>query len=319
MPRAARIKPADIGAYYHLMNRIAGESGQYPLGDVEKAKFVSLLKEATRFFTVEVIGFHIMGNHWHVVCFAPADVLSAVDTAARYNRFYDGRKPVLDPADGRCLRIARNLRDIGCFIGWVQQRFTSWFNRTRTPRRRRGTLWADRFKSIPLQRDTALWECLCYIEMNAARAGIVQDPAEYRFGSWGEWCATGQHPFAENLLRHLPAYEGTQARATTLDGIQAEFRVELARRQVLMAGGSEADVDAAMDAAARPPGFVLRLDRRVRYWTDGLAIGSKAFVQEMAARVYGTEAVMRHRLQRATRHGIATDLWAYRRLNAIPA
>ncbi len=38
----------------------------------------------------------------------------------------------------------------------------------------------------------------------------------------------------------------------------------------------------------------------------------------MATCVYGTEGVLRHRLQRASRHGTAIDLWTYRRLNALP-
>jgi len=77
---------------------------------------------------------------------------------------------VLTADDRRCVTVAQAVRDIGCFVGWVEQRFTPWFNRTRA-RRRRGTLWADRFKSVPIERAAGLWECLCYIEMNATRAG----------------------------------------------------------------------------------------------------------------------------------------------------
>jgi hypothetical protein len=61
----------------------------------------------------------------------------------------------------------------------------------------------------------------------------------------------------------------------------------------------------------------MRLDRRVRYRTDGLIIGSKTFVRETAARVWDTDRVERHRLQRA-RGPTAVELHAYRRLHAIP-
>lgn len=317
MPRERRIKPADVGTYYHLMNRVAGEEGEYPFGDVEKATFVNLLKEAVNYFTVEILAYQVMGNHWHMVCYAPADVLSPAAVAVRYNRFHAGRKPVLTADDPYCGRVAEAMRDVGCFTGWIEQRFTSWFNRTRS-RRRRGTLWADRFKSTILERDTALWECLCYVEMNAVRAGIVDDPAEYRFGSWGEWCGTGRHPFGENLLCRLNAYEGSRARAAALHDLHRRFRVDLARRKAARAATSTADIEEAMATAAQEPGFVLRLDRRVRYWSDGLVIGGRRFVLEMAARCYGEDRASRHRLQRAAREDTGTDLWAYRRLRALP-
>jgi REP element-mobilizing transposase RayT len=316
MPRCARIKPDDTGTYYHLTNRIAGMPGDFPFDDVEKQKMVSFIKELSGFFTVEVLAFQVMGNHTHVVCFAPADVLPAGAAAERYNRFYGGIKPFLRPDDPYCLTVAEQMRDVSHFMGRLQQRFTSWFNRTRTPRRR-GTLWAQRFKSVILERDTALWNCLCYVEMNAVRAGLVSDAADYRFGSWGEWCGTGRHPFGESLRKHLTAYEGETARARTLDQIQQRFRVEFARLTTAESGACTGEIDAAMQQAAPSPSFVLRLDRRVRYWTDGLIIGSKTFVRETAARVWDADRVERHRLQRA--HGpTAAELYAYRRLHAIP-
>jgi len=315
MPRHARIKPRDTGTYYHVTNRIAGVPGEFPFGDVEKQKLISLLKELSRFFTVEILAFQAMGNHTHVVCYAPAEELDAAAAAERYNRFYGGVKPPLSPDDPQCLTVARQMRDISCLMSRLQQRFTCWYNRTR-PGRRRGTLWAQRFKSVILERDTALWDCLCYVEMNAARAGLVRDPADYRFGSWGECCATGRHPFGENLLRHLTAYEGDHARARTLAQLHTRFRVELARRTAAASGGSAEQIDAAMCEAEKSPSFVIRVDRRVRYWTDGLIIGSRTFVRETAALLWSREHVARHRLQRARGPG-GTELYAYRRLHAL--
>ena len=37
--------------YYHLMNRVAGEPGEYPLGDVEKEKLLQLAVELSRFYS----------------------------------------------------------------------------------------------------------------------------------------------------------------------------------------------------------------------------------------------------------------------------
>ena len=315
MPRHARIKPHDVGTYYHLTNRIAGMPGEFPFGDVEKERMIGLIKELSRFFTIEVLAYQIMGNHMHVVCYAPAEVLSPEATAERYNRFYDGRKAPLSPDDPRCAVVAQQMRDVSHFMSRLQQQFTAWYNRTR-PRRRRGTLWAQRFKSVVLERATALWNCLCYVEMNAVRAGLVDDPADYRFGTWGEWSATGRHPFGEALCTRLKAYEGAEARARSLKTIQKRFRIEFARLGASETGASSDQVDEAQRQAARSPAFLLCLDRRVRYWTDGLIIGGKIFVREMASRRWAAERVERHRLQPAS--GPAADgLYAYRRLRVL--
>jgi hypothetical protein len=317
MPRTARLKPRDRGTSYHVTNRIAGVPGEFPFGDVEKAKFVELLKEEARYFTVQLLAHQVLGNHYHVACHAPAATLPPGEAARRHNRFYGGRKPRLDPDDPRCLVVAEQMRDISAFIGRVQQRFSSWFNKTR-PTRRRGTLWAGRFKSVVLARGTALWNCLCYIEMNPVRAGLVRDPADYRFGSWGEWCGTGRHPHADNLRRLLPQHEGDEARARTLEQIRRRFRTDLARQRAEDAGASPAEAEEAASDAGRGPAFLLRLDRRVRYWSDGLVIGGRAFVVETAARVCGAERARQHRLEPASGPGGA-GLYAYRRLRRLPA
>jgi hypothetical protein len=323
MPRTARIKPADKGMYYHLCNRIAGEPGYYPFGDVEKNQLVSLIKEQARLFTVEPLNYQVMGNHIHITVFAPEELLSPAAAASRYNAFYDGHKPLLSPEDPHCAQVAAQMRDISCFMSRLQQRFSSWFNRTR-PNRRRGALWAARFKSTILDHENALWKCMCYIEMNACRAGLVEDPADYRFGSWGEWCATGTHPFAASLEKHLVAFEGEYARAHTFDEIQQRFRVEFARRQAIAERQTMDMVEAAMRQAEKAPSFVLRLDRRVRYWTDGVIIGTRAFILEHAARKWDADRLTRQHLEPAalvasqtTGKPVPAGICAWRRLRPL--
>ena len=69
-------------SYYHLMNRVAGEPGEYPLGDVEKEKLLRLAVELSRFYSLELLSFVCMGNHWHAVCFAPAELPSRQEVIA---------------------------------------------------------------------------------------------------------------------------------------------------------------------------------------------------------------------------------------------
>jgi putative transposase len=50
--------------------------------------------------------------------------------------------------------------------------------------RRTGTLWDSRYKSSLIEVDAYLLACQRYIELNPVRAGIVSDPALYRWTSY---------------------------------------------------------------------------------------------------------------------------------------
>lgn len=49
---------------------------------------------------------------------------------------------------------------------------------------RTGSLFEDRFKSSLVQEEHYLLNCLQYIELNPVRAGMVKDPADYRWSSY---------------------------------------------------------------------------------------------------------------------------------------
>jgi len=49
---------------------------------------------------------------------------------------------------------------------------------------RSGTLFEGRFKSCLVQEDQYLLTCIRYIELNPVRAGMVKDPADYRWSSY---------------------------------------------------------------------------------------------------------------------------------------
>jgi len=63
----------------------------------------------------------------------------------------------------------------------VGRRYVQYFNREY---RRSGTLWEGRFKSCLVQNEIYLLELYRYIELNPVRAGMVKDPAEYRWASY---------------------------------------------------------------------------------------------------------------------------------------
>ena len=49
---------------------------------------------------------------------------------------------------------------------------------------RTGTLWEGRYRSTLIQAERYLLACMAYIDLNPVRAGMVADPADYRWSSY---------------------------------------------------------------------------------------------------------------------------------------
>jgi putative transposase len=62
------------------------------------------------------------------------------------------------------------------------QLHSQYFNKTYG---RTGSLWEGRFRSCLVQSEAYLLACYRYIELNPVRAGMVRDPADYPWSSYG--------------------------------------------------------------------------------------------------------------------------------------
>ena len=311
--RQPRLKFEHFEAFHHAYNRVAGEPGYLPLDDAAKEKFLRILRRLGGYYTVEILAFQVMSNHFHLLLYAPAEPPSPEETARRYCEYYGGRRK-LKPADPRCAELAERLRDISWFLRDLEQQFSVWWNRTR-PRGRRGPLWAGRFKNTVLEGGQAVWNGFEYVESNAWRAGLVKDPADYRFGTYAEWCARGRHPFEENVVKRLLPYLAAVFGIGSMVQLRAHLQAKFAESAQPLRDAPQPEVPVKQLAP-----FTLRLDRRVRYWVDGLVIGSELFVRDTMRRARGEAAVAKRRLTRAlpTRPGApAPELCAYRRLRVM--
>jgi putative transposase len=63
MPRTSRVIVPDESAIYHVMSRTALDG--FVLGEVEKDYLVSIIKRLSSIYFSEVLGFCVMGNHFH--------------------------------------------------------------------------------------------------------------------------------------------------------------------------------------------------------------------------------------------------------------
>jgi putative transposase len=106
------------------------------------------------------------------------------------------------------------------------RRYVQYINRSY---RRTGTLWDSRYKSSLVQAETYLLACQRYIELNPVRAGIVSDPAHYRWTSYRA-NALGQR---DTLLTPHPLYRALGSDDTERQAAYRElFRAQLDRAAV---------------------------------------------------------------------------------------
>jgi putative transposase len=231
-------------------------------------------------------------------------------------------------------RFTYRMHDLSEFMKTLMQRFTKWFNRTRE---RCGNLWEDVFKSVIVEDGVAARAVAAYIDLNPVRAGMVQDPADYRWSSYGEAIGGGPRGNGKKaragLVRALRAHRGAGADASLwADDVSLEYR------RLLMAGAVErtAEVidrdgkrlektlrngirktDRAVpeDQGNQAAGAMLRC--RVRYFTDGVVIGSRMFVNEAFAanrERFGAKRKDGARRMRGAGAAAAGVLWSLRDL-----
>ena len=77
MPRIPRMIMTDPGqkTVYHVISRTALDG--LPFKHAEKDEWVRIIKRFSMVYAVEVLGFSVLGNHWHLLAeVSPATMLS---------------------------------------------------------------------------------------------------------------------------------------------------------------------------------------------------------------------------------------------------
>jgi len=281
---------------YHCMSRVIGR--EFVLGDEEKEQFRKLMGRCEGFCGVRIVTYAILDNHWHLLVEVPVHKpLSERSLLERMSLLYTPEFMEEVEAQWRIwrkqgheklvkrdqARYEARMGDVSEFMKVLKQRFTQWYNRRED---RKGTLWEGRFKSVLVQgKGHPLVTMAAYIDLNAVRAGIVEDPKEYR------WCGYGEAVGGGRVARKGLAV------VTRSFGHGSEWRVvSRVYRKVLFGAGEES----GRDEHGRPldRGFSKKkvaqviakngklsqyelLRCRVRYFSDGVVLGSKGFVNEV--------------------------------------
>ena len=232
-------------------------------------------------------------------------------------------------------RFTYRMHDLSEFMKGLLIRFTRWFNRMHA---RSGTLWEERFKSVIVESGVAARTMAAYIDLNPVRAGMVKDPAEYRWSSYGEAVGGGKKgngkKAREGLVRAYFCDQGVGLEAGRWQEVSRLYRrlmgLALGRkpgRAEVAGSGNCADQNTRNTAeileskdnctVLQDLGFAQMLYCRVRYFTDGAVIGSKEFVNEAFARARERFSAKRKDGARAMRGigcGVKGSLWSARDL-----
>ena len=291
--RMKRLKMEEGTAVYHCMSRTVG--GEHLLGVHEKETLRKMLWQVAGFCGVEVLAYCIMSNHFHVLVRVP--VVSALprdEILRRYTILYGASRSNFHPSVGVMEgvlakeddslskdwveRLLARMGNVSEFMKTLKQRFTMWFNSTHG---RFGTIWAERFKSVLVEDCPDMLRVVAaYIDLNPVRAGLAQDPADYRWSS-----------YAEAVGGNSKAQEGI---ASVVGALQWKKALPLYRMIVYGKGAAghlgeegmiswETAADALRDGGRIPVATLVRY--RVRYFTEGIALGSSGFVQAVAAKL----------------------------------
>ena len=289
--RTSRIKVApEAGeAAYHCMTRAV--IGERIFDDTAMEVLRKQLWLVADFCGVQIVTYAILSNHFHVLVRVPKKVeIADAELFRRYRllhprptRYQSARLNVIESqlaengpdAMAWRRRMMALMGDISQYMKLLKQRFSIWFNKTH---RRFGTLWSERFKSILVEgAGRVLQKMAAYIDLNCVRAGLDEDPKEYRF------CG-----YAEAVSGHDKAQEGLRS----VCGEKQWSDTQSAYRKILFgtgvgprrnSGGISIEAFSRVMAEGGKLTLAEVLRCRVRYFTNGGVLGSKVFVEAQLA------------------------------------
>jgi putative transposase len=324
--RFPRVK-AEGHSFYHCVSRVV--DGRFIFqttghGSAEAERFLRLMRDLEAFSGVGVLTYALMANHFHLLCEIPeprvlpeSELLERIEAGfgrarrqgleqqlARLRQQPDG----LERIERLLNRYRRRMYDISIFLKELKGRFAQWYNRRHN---RYGVLWAERFKSVLLQGGQAVAAVAAYIDLNAVRAGLCADPKDYRYCGYAEALGNGSPVARQGISTILD-----QPRTTSWEEISRQYRKHLfltgssSERPVFDQATSQEVVDQQQGELSLQE----RLRCRIRYFSDGVILGSRSFVESHFDRLRQKLGYKRQRPARSLEALGSPTLWVFRDL-----
>ena len=269
---------------YHVMSRIAHR--EFFLNEKERGRLLEIAKRSAWFCGVELLAYTVLSNHFHLEVHVPmAMPLSEGAVLARY-AVWKGHKAAADLASrwdrwrGQGLesavqddirRLMARMHALPKFMQLLKEWYTMDYNmRTRHV----GTLWERVFKSVLVESEQVTLSGIAgYIDLNSVRAGIVSDPSEYAWSSFGEACGAQSRGCGEIWndpamvrRRYMKMYGSASWKEAREKHVHTMLKLEEAR--------------SARETALRQRGWLTANQRwSIRALVDGVAVGSRRFIE----------------------------------------
>ena len=297
---------------YHVVSRFVDRRKVF--GDEEKEVFRAMMGAFAPFHQVNILTFCLMGNHFHLLIRVPErpagfdvpleQMMDMMDRAVGPERMKVLRSQfrVWERCGGESgieewrQRMLSRMFSLSEFMKALKQRFSQWYNRRKG---RTGVLWEGRYKSVIVQDETkALRTMATYIDLNPVRAGITEDPADYRWSGYAEAMAgkaaamegialvtgaTAERMIGRGLGQPVPQESASQRRRRHLRAL-VHYRqlLGLAGRPRVREDGTvvrRGVSEKVQERLAQESGVKReQLMKRVRHFTDGVVLGSREFI-----------------------------------------
>ena len=326
---------------YHVTSRFVLRS--FLMNDAEKEYMRFTMRKYEAFCGVRILTYCLMSNHFHLLVEVPpkkdAELLFDAPDEVFLNRLsfvysedfvtqlgerIEKSREDAAEADAQGLTndegvsagelseiyirsikapFIRRMCDLSAFMKSIKQCFSQWYNKENGVK---GTLWESRFKSELVESGYAAQTVAAYIDLNPLRAGMVNDPKDYRWCGYAEAVA-GKKEAQLGLLSVMQGVEKVVPNVELLGELSQNWKQVMGNYRMVLAVDGVAS-DHALRAEVAPiqgerksklhkkrRGFsrdeserILeeggKLNRaellrcRVRHFSDGVVLGSREFV-----------------------------------------
>ncbi|MFM1941600.1 MAG: hypothetical protein RI897_582 [Verrucomicrobiota bacterium] len=256
------------------------------------------MREYEEFCEIKVLTFTILANHFHLQLMVPprpqqlpspdqmlaklrkltsSTDVDAIELQIRTLEKNNDRRGL----EAYMQTFYRRMWNLSAFMKQLKQRFTQWYNALHG---RKGTLWESRFRSSIVEGDgPAQLASSAYTDLNPVRAGIVSDPLDYR------WCG-----YAQAVAGDPRAIEGIRIITAALNnGIIPPAKDALSQYRLLLFNRGSEDHNSKCKGNLKRQDVLQVIQNkgqvsisdilkcRVRHFIDGVAIGSREFVEDL--------------------------------------
>jgi REP element-mobilizing transposase RayT len=194
-----RVLPKEGGYFVHVTSRVRGQG--FLLEAKEKEAFRELAFRWAEFSGITVVTYCVMSNHFHLLLWVPEKGGVAHEEVVRRLKLvwskdkvkqWEGFYGLHGMEDQKKLdaQVTERMCDLAEFMRVLKHGYTLWYNRMH---KCSGAFWDARYRSVVVEGNPlALMSVAAYVDLNPIRAGMVEDPMDYRWSGYAAACGGGK-------------------------------------------------------------------------------------------------------------------------------